>query len=123
MNIRRSAEDYLEAMLMMREKHGYIRSIDVAVQLGVTKPSVSIAVKQLRENGYVLMDADGLITLTDTGLSVAEQVYDRHKRLTDFLTVLGVPEETARADACRIEHDLSEESFAAICRHAEEMQQ
>ena len=123
MNIRRSAEDYLEAMLMMREKHGYIRSIDVAVQLGVTKPSVSIAVKQLRENGYVLMDADGLITLTDTGLSVAEQVYDRHKRLTDFLTILGVPEETARADACRIEHDLSEESFAAICRHAEEMQQ
>ena len=123
MNIRRSAEDYLEAMLMMREKHGYIRSIDVAVQLGVTKPSVSIAVKQLRENGYVLMDADGLITLTDTGLSVAEQVYDRHKRLTDFLTVLGVPEETARADAFRIEHDLSEESFAAICRHAEEMQQ
>lgn len=119
MRILKSSEDYLEAMLMMREQHGYIRSIDIAGELKVTKPSVSYAVKRLRENGYILMDKDGLITLTDKGMEIAERVYDRHKTLTRFLRSIGVSDETALADACKIEHDLSEETFAAVKRHTE----
>lgn len=120
MRILESSEDYLEAMLMMKEKHGYIRSIDIAMELGVTKPSVSYATKRLRENGYITMDHEGLITLTDKGRAIAERIYDRHKRLTEFLMYLGVDEETARADACKIEHDLSEASFEALKKHAEQ---
>ena len=120
MKIQKAAEDYLEAMLMMQEKHGYIRSIDVAAQLGVTKPSVSYATKRLRENGYIKMDPDGLITLTDKGSEIAERIYERHKLLTDLLVALGVDEAAAREDACRMEHDISEQTFAAIRRHAEE---
>ena len=119
MRILESSEDYLEAMLMMKEKHGYIRSIDIAMELGVTKPSVSYATKRLRENGYITMDREGLITLTDKGRAIAERIYDRHKRLTEFLIDLGVDEETARADACKIEHDLSEASFEALKKHVE----
>lgn len=118
MEIRKSAEDYLEAMLMMQEMHGYIRSIDVAEQLGVTKPSVSYATKRLRENGYIAMELGGLITLTDTGLEIAQRMYTRHKVLSRFLMSIGVSEETALEDACKIEHDLSEESFQAIKKHA-----
>ena len=118
MQLLKSGEDYLEAMLMMRERHGYIRSVDVAAALGVTKPSVSYAVKRLRENGYLLMDKEGRITLTEKGLDIAERIYERHKLLTDFLLSLGVSEATARQDACKIEHDLSEETFAAVKRHA-----
>ena len=118
MQILKSSEDYLEAMLMLRERNGYIRSVDVAVELNVTKPSVSYAVKRLRENGYLLMDKDGLLTLTDKGEGIAASVYERHKLLTDFLLSLGVSEQTAREDACKIEHDLSEETFAAMKRHA-----
>lgn len=118
MKIQKSSEDYLEAMLMMQEKHGYIRSIDIAGQLNVTKPSVSYATKRLRENGYILMDKDGLITLTDKGMEIAARIYERHKLLTAFLIRLGVDEKTAREDACKIEHDLSQQSFEAICRHA-----
>ena len=114
LKIQKAAEDYLEAMLMMREKHGYIRSIDVAGQIGVTKPSVSYATKRLRENGYITMDPDGLITLTDKGLEIAERIYERHKLLSELLIRLGVNPETAHEDACRIEHDLSVESFDAI---------
>ena len=117
MKIRQSAEDYLEAMLMMKERHGYIRSIDVAAQLGVTKPSVSYATKRLRENGYITMEPDGLITLTDSGMTIAERIYTRHKLLTKYLTALGVDEEIAREDACKIEHDISEQTFDAIRRH------
>ena len=119
MRILESSEDYLEAMLMMNEKHGYIRSIDISMELGVTKPSVSYATKRLRENGYITMDREGLITLTDKGREIAERIYDRHKRLTEFLMYLGVDEETARTDACKIEHDLSEASFEALKKHAE----
>ena len=119
MRILESSEDYLEAMLMMKEKHGYIRSIDIAMELGVTKPSVSYATKRLRENGYITMDREGLITLTDNGREIAERIYDRHTRLTEFLMYLGVDEETARTDACKIEHDLSEASFQALKKHAE----
>lgn len=118
MKIRKAAEDYLEAMLMLREKHGYIRSIDVAQQLGVTKPSVSYATKRLRENGYITMDGDSYIILTDAGLEIARRMYQRHKLLTEVFIRLGVDAETARADACKVEHDLSENTFAAICRHA-----
>ncbi len=118
MEIRKSSEDYLEAMLMMREEHGYIRSIDVAEHLGVTKPSVSYATKRLRENGYITMDHSGLITLTESGMEIAQRMYTRHKVLTKFLTDLGVDAAVAREDACKIEHDLSEESFEAIKKHA-----
>lgn len=117
MEIRRSAEDYLEAMLMMKEKHGYIRSIDVANELGVKKPSVSVATKKLKENGYITMGNDSLITLTDSGMEIASRIYDRHKLLTNLLIALGVDEDNARRDACRIEHDLSGVSFEAIRRH------
>ncbi|WP_026506574.1 metal-dependent transcriptional regulator [Butyrivibrio sp. MC2013] len=110
----KSAEDYLEAMLMLKEKNGYIRSVDIAEMLSVTKPSVSIAVKRLRENGYLEMNHSGFITLTDKGQEIAEKIYTRHKTLTSFFVAMGVDEEIAREDACRIEHDISEESFRAI---------
>ena len=118
MEIRKSAEDYLEAMLMMQEAHGYIRSVDVAEHLGVTKPSVSYATKRLRENGYITMDHDGLITLTDKGMAIAASMYERHKLLTQLLINLGVNPDTAREDACKIEHDLSAETFEAIRKHS-----
>lgn len=118
MKSQKTAEDYLEAMLMMQEKHGYIRSIDVAAQLCVTKPSVTYTTKRLRENGYITMDKDGLITLTGSGMEIADRIYTRHKRLTEFFIYLGVDETTAREDACKVEHDLSAETYAAICRHA-----
>ena len=118
MKILRASEDYLEAMLMMREKHGYIRSIDVAEQLGVTKPSVTYTTKRLRENGYIPMDRDGLITLTDSGMAIASQMLDRHRTLSQFLMALGVDEKTALQDACKIEHDISQQTFEAICAHA-----
>ena len=120
MKIQKASEDYLEAMLMMKEKHGFIRSIDVAEQLGVTKPSVSYATRRLRENGYISMDPDGRIHLSEEGMKIAEEMYQRHKVLTDFLLRLGVSEEVARADACRLEHDISPESFAAVQRFLEE---
>ncbi len=119
MRILESSEDYLEAMLMMKEQHGYIRSIDIAAELGVTKPSVSYATKRLRENGYITMDKEGLITLTEKGLEVANRIYDRHKTLTRYFISLGVDEETAREDACKVEHDLSQQTYDALRRHAE----
>lgn len=117
MEIHKSAEDYLEAMLMLKERHGYVRSIDVAEQLGVTKPSVSYATKQLRENGYITMDHANFIVLTEKGMEIADRIYTRHKVLTQFFVKLGVDPETARDDACKVEHDISDETFSAICRH------
>ena len=114
MNIHESAEDYLEMILMLREEKGYARSVDIAARLEVTKPSVSFAMKNLRENGYITMDEDNYITLTETGSAIARRIYDRHKVLTRFLIQLGVNDQTARKDACKIEHDISEETFAAI---------
>ena len=119
MQILRAAEDYLEAMLMMQQKHGYIRSIDIAEQLGVTKPSVTYTTKRLRENGYILMGDDNRITLTEQGEAIARRIWERHNLLTSFLIRLGVSESVARADACKIEHDLSDETFDAIRRHAQ----
>ena len=120
MNIHESAEDYLEAILRLREQKGFVRSVDIAAMLGVTKPSVSFAMKRLRENGYIHMDEDNLITLTQTGTAIAQRVYDRHKTLVNFLVSIGVSEETAREDACKIEHDISEETFAALRRQLAE---
>lgn len=120
MNIHRSGEDYLEAMLMLKEERGYIRSIDVAEKLGVTKPSVSYAVKRLRESGYLTLDPAGMILLLPPGQEIAERMYERHKLLTELLVGLGVSPEVARQDACEIEHDLSVESFEAIRRHVQE---
>ncbi len=114
MQIRESAEDYLEAILVLRQQNGNVRAIDIANHLGFSRPSVSIAMKNLRENGYISVSADSLITLTEQGAAVAERVYERHRVLTDFFFRLGVPEDIAKADACRIEHDLSPETFACI---------
>ncbi len=119
MEIRKSSEDYLETMLMLKETNGYIRSIDIAKHLGVTKPSVSYATKRLRENGYIEMNNDGLISLTDAGMEIASKIYDRHKMLSQFLTLLGVDQKTADEDACNIEHDISNETFEAICNHVD----
>ena len=120
MNIHKSEEDNLEAMLKLREERGYIRSIDVASMLGVTKPSVSYATKRLRESGYITTDPAGMIVLLEPGLEIAERIYERHKLLTELFIGLGVSPETARDDACKIEHDLSVETFDAIRRHAQE---
>jgi len=119
MKIRKSAEDYLEMILMLMEEKGYARSIDIATGLGVSKPSVSVAMKHLREDGFILMDESSLITLTEKGMEIAQRIYHRHKVLTEILMRLGVSEETAREDACRIEHDISAETFAAIQEHLE----
>ena len=116
MNIYESAEDYLEQILMLLEQKGHARSIDIAMGLNVSKPSVSVAMKKLRENGYISMSSDNMISLTDKGYAIARNVYDRHQALTKYLIQIGVPEEIAREDACKVEHDLSEESFAAICK-------
>ena len=118
-SVHRAAEDYLEAMLMMRERHGYIRSIDVAEHLGVTKPSVTYATKQLKQNGFITMDRDGLITLTESGMEIADRIYTRHKMLTEFFMRIGVDEKTAREDACKVEHDLSEETYSKMIAFAE----
>lgn len=118
MKIHESAEDYLEAMLMMQEKNGYIRSVDIAQKLGVTKPSVSYAVKQLRENGYISMDKEGHITLRKSGMEIASRIYKRHVLLTKYLEHIGVDSKIAETDACKMEHDISEETFEAICRQA-----
>ena len=114
MTIQESAEDYLEQILMVLERKGHVRSVDIAAGLKVTKPSVSIAMHKLKENGYIHMGTDNLISLTDKGYAIARKIYDRHRTLTKYLVQLGVPEEIAREDACRMEHDLSEESYAAI---------
>ena len=120
MTIHESGEDYLETILMLCKQHGAARSVEIAAHLGVTKPSVSFAMKKLRENGYILMGDDNRITLTETGESIACRILERHTVLTTMLTRLGVNEEVARADACKIEHDLSDESFEAIRRHIEQ---
>lgn len=116
MNIHKSAEDYLEMILMLREEKGYARSIDIAAALSVTKPSVSFAMKKLRENGYITMDEENYITLTDMGQEIAQRMYARHRALTIFLMQLGVDEKIAREDACKIEHDISPETFQAILK-------
>ena len=116
MNIHESAENYLEAILALGEK-GPVRSIDVAQHLNFSKPSVSRAMSLLREGGFVVMAAGGFLTLTPEGQEIAQRIYERHLLLTKWLTHLGVSEQVAAEDACRIEHDLSVESFAALRAH------
>ena len=115
MVIHESAEDYLESILVIQEQTGQVRSIDVVNKLGFSKPSVSIAMKKLRESGYIQMAADGSITLTDSGMTIAARVYGRHKTITSLFELLGVSPEQAAADACKVEHVLSEETFGRIC--------
>ena len=114
MNIYESAEDYLERILMLRLRNGTVRSIDIVRDLEYSKPSVSIAMKRLRENGYIEMSSDGSITLLPPGEEIATRIYARHQLLTEFLMQLGVSPENAAADACKIEHDISEESYERI---------
>ena len=115
MEIHQSAEDYLEAILIIKERKGYVRSIDVANQLKVSKPSVSYATKRLRENGYISFNEDGMISLTNSGMEIASKIYTRNKVLADFFVKLGVGEEIAADDACKIEHDISSETFDRLC--------
>ena len=114
MTVRESGEMYLEAILVLAKKSGYVRSIDVSEYLGYSKPSVSRAMGILREGGYILMQKHGAITLTDSGKKLAETIYERHTVLSELLIRLGVDEKTATDDACRIEHVISDESFQAI---------
>ena len=114
MPIHESAEDYLEQILMVMERKGHVRSIGIAAGLNVTKSSVCVAMRKLRENGYINMGSDNLISLTDKGYAIARKMYDRHRTLTKYLIQLGVPEKNAKEDACKMEHDLSDESFEAI---------
>lgn len=112
-----SGEMYLETILQLKEKNGMVRSIDIAREMGFSKPSVSIGMKKLRDGNYIEVNDDGYIALTESGLSIAEKIYERHKILTQMLTSLGVNPEIAAEDACKIEHDLSEETFEAIKKH------
>lgn len=118
MKIYESAEDYLEAILRLKEQRGMVRSIDIANDLHYSKPSVSVAMKKLRESGYIEVDEDGLIKLLPAGEAIAKKIYERHRLLTTFFIRLGVSEEAAAADACKVEHDLSEETFQKIKEHA-----
>ena len=122
MNIHKSAEDYLEMILRLNEEKGYARSVDIAAGLSVSKPSVSVAMKNLRESGYIVMDKDSYISLTDKGMEIARNIYDRHKALTEALIRIGVSPETAQEDACKVEHDISTETYDAIVRQLEKAQ-
>lgn len=114
MNIRESAENYLETILIINERKGSVRSIDIANELGFSKPSVSVAMKNLRENGYINVDDSGFITLTNAGFEIADKMYERHRTISEYFILLGVEPETAVKDACRIEHIISGASFQAI---------
>ena len=118
MKIQESAENYLETIAMLQQRFGCVRSIDVANELGFSKPSVSFAMKRLRENGYVTVDSGGYLSLTEAGTEIAERIYERHKLLTEYFIAIGVDVKIAREDACKIEHVISGQSFEAIKRQA-----
>ena len=118
LKIHESAENYLETILILKNRNGLVRSVDIASELSFSKPSVSVAMKNLRNHGYIDMDPNGYITLLDSGREIAEKIYERHTLLSDWLTALGVDPKTAAEDACRIEHVISSESFDAIKAHA-----
>ena len=121
MKIQESAENYLETILILKKRNGRVRSVDIANELDFSKPSVSVAMKNLREHGYIETDKNGCISLLPEGEAIASRIYERHTALTDYLTALGVSPETAAEDACRIEHVISAESFNAIKAHSSEM--
>lgn len=123
MKIYESAEDYLEAILILRLRNGIVRSVDIANELNFSKPSVSVAMKKLRESGYVQMDETGLITLLSPGEKIAQQVYERHRLLSDLFIHLGVSPEQAAIDACKVEHDLSVETFEKLKEHVAKLKQ
>ncbi|MBQ7038949.1 MAG: metal-dependent transcriptional regulator [Clostridia bacterium] len=114
MKIKESAENYLEAILMIQKQKGVARSIDVANELQFSKPSVSVAMKNFREEGYIVVDKDGAITLTEKGLKIAESVFERHEVIAKALMLLGVDEQTAYEDSCKIEHDISDITFQKL---------
>ena len=118
MHLQESGEMYLETIYILSQKHSAVRSVDVGEYMGYSKPSVSRAVGILKNGGYLTTDADGYLSLTDAGLEVAKKIYERHTMLTDFLIRLGVSEKTAAEDACKMEHDISDETFEAMKRHA-----
>ena len=117
MKIQESAENYLETILVISKRKPQVRSIDIANELSFSKPSVSVAMKNLRLNGYINVNQEGYITLTESGLAIAEKIYERHELLSTWLIKLGVAPETASEDACRMEHVISPESFHAIKAH------
>ncbi len=119
MKIQESAENYLETILMLSSKSNAVRAIDIVNELNFSKPSVSVAMKNFRENGYINVDKDGYITLTDDGMKIAQRMYERHTLLTKILVSLGVSEDVAKTDACRIEHVISEETFEKLKQKAE----
>ena len=114
MKVLEAGENYLEAILMEHKKHKFVRSIDLANALGYSKPTISVAMKQFRENGYVEIDESGNITLTEAGSEIAEKMYERHMVIAQFLMSVGVDEKTAYEDSCKIEHDISEKTFQCI---------
>lgn len=117
MKVHESAENYLETILILSQKNGNVRSIDIANKLAFSKPSVSVAMKNLRTQGHIVVDNDGYIRLTESGRKIAETIYERHTLISNWLVHLGVPAEIAAEDACRMEHVISPESFAAIKAH------
>ena len=117
MSIHESGEMYLEAILVLSQKNGFVRSIDVSEYLGYSKPSVSRAVGILKNGNYIVVDKDGSLSLTESGKEIAEKIFERHTVLSQLLIRLGVSEETATSDACKLEHAISDESFEAIKRH------
>ena len=121
MKIQESAENYLEAILIIKKEKGEVRSIDIVNRLNFSKPSVSVAMKQLEQNGYIERDSAGHISLLPPGQKIAESIYERHDTLTKVLIRLGVSPETARQDACRIEHHISDESFEALKQHCKDI--
>ncbi len=121
MKIHESAENYLETILVLQKRNGYVRSIDIATELNFSKPSISNAMKQLSSKGYIQMDESRLITLTEKGRQVAEQIYERHQLISEFLEMLGVDSQTAAEDACKIEHVLSKETFEKFKEHVNQM--
>ncbi len=114
MRIHESAENYLETILVLSQRKQFVRSIDVVNELNFSKPSVSVAMKHLRENGHIVMDEDGYITLTVAGQEIAKSIYERHQLISALLVKLGVDSETAREEACRIEHDISQDTFEKL---------
>lgn len=119
MQIHESAENYLETILILKKRLGQVRSIDIASELSFSKPSVSVAMKNLRTNGYISVDQDGYITLLEKGKEIAEKIYERHTLISDWLTTIGVDPQIAAEDACRIEHVISSETFEALKAHTQ----
>lgn len=118
MQVKEAGENYLEAILMLSKEKGSVRSIDVAHHMNHSKPTISVAMKKLRDGGYIDIDSDGHLKLTNEGLRIAEKIYDRHEILANFFIALGISRDTAYEDACKVEHDLSDETFECLKTHA-----